>query len=182
MNFTLKTKKLESLVIAKRDIESLIRQNIIKKDRLYYTRDHSEPIIRDIDETIATAHKQLVEVKILIQEANSNEKDEKGNSINYYIYSLSALNSELAVLKDLEYKGETSIKAKAKKISETTDKFKSKLASVKEITKRSKDAAKRREEIEKEKLPIEAILTEFNNRVEREVKVFEVFDSFSTLK
>lgn len=187
MKFVEKLIKLESLINAKNDLEMLIKMNSVKKNNLLFTKDYDAEIIKDIDETIATVDEQLIEVKLCIQNANTNEVHEDGNSNNYYIYKLSSLNRRLANLRELEQKGEYNITAFAKDPPRGTTyphnkKIRDRLTTKKEIEKRNKEIANEIIDVEKSITEIKAKLSEFNKRVEVKVKVFDGFEGHKSLK
>lgn len=187
MKFAEKTIKLEKLIETKVDLEILIRMNIQKKNNLIFSKDFDAQKIKDIDETIATIDEQLIEVKLAIQQANTNEIHADGNTNNYYIYKLSALNRKLASLRELEQKGETNItlfdKVSTKgKFGNHNSKLRERLTTKKEIEKRLKEIAASIADLEKSITEIKAKLSDFNNRIEVKVKVFEGFEELKNLK
>lgn len=188
MKFAEKTLKLEKLIEAKVDLEILIRINIQKKYNLLFTKEYDVQKIKDIDETITTIDEQLVEVKLAIQQANTNNTHLDGNTNNYYIYKLSALNRKLASLRDLERKGENYIDLEEKvgekdtKRSNPSNKLNRKLASKRNIEKRLTEIKAEITETEKLIADIKTKLSDFNNRVEVKVKVLEGFEDLKNLK
>ena len=186
MKFTEKIIKLEKLIETKVDLEILIRRNIQKKEDLLFSKDFDVQKIKDIDETIATIDEQLVEVKLAIQQANTNDVHADGNTNNYYIYKLSALNRKLASLRDLERKGENNLllfdKVSVKgKFGNHNSKIRERLTTKKEIEKRLKEIAASIADLEKSITEIKTKLSEFNNRIEVKVKVFEGFEEIKNL-
>lgn len=187
MKFTEKTIKLEKLIEAKSDLEFSIRANILKKFNLFFSKDYDPKKISDIDETIATIDEQLVEVKLSIQQANTNEKHEDGHNNNYYIYKLSSLNRKLFALRELEDKGESNLFVVGKKIEKGTNfnhnsKIRDRLSSKKEIELRLKEVAEEIVKTEKAISEIKIKLSEFNNKIEVTIKVLEGFEEVKSLK
>ncbi len=183
MNFAEKTFKLEKLIDVKSGIEEFIKLKIDEKSKLLYSKEYSVDKDKDIDDTIATLDEQLVEVKLAIQIANTNEKHEDGNTNNYYIYLLSSLNRRLAMLRDLEKRGETHLFLFSKETTKGPNaahnkKIRERLTTKKEIEKRMKELANEVVKIETSISEIKPKLTEFNERVETKVKVFEGLEKF----
>ena len=183
MNFAEKTFKLEKLIDVKSGIEEFIKLKIDEKSKLLYSKEYSVDKELDIDDTIATLDDQLVEVKLAIQIANTNEKHEDGNSNNYYIYLLSSLNRKLATLRDLEKRGENHLFLFTKETtkgphSAHNKKIRDHLTTKKEMEKRMNELAKKITKIETSISEIKPKLTEFNERVETKVKVFEGLEKF----
>lgn len=187
MNFTDRTVKLEKLIEAKSDLEFTIRAKLIEKYNLFFSRDYEAAKIADIDETIATIDEQLVEVKLSIQQANTNEKHSDGNNNNFYIYKLSSLNRKLASLRELEDRGESNLLLVSKSLAKGksyhhNSKLRERLTTKKEIEKRLKELAKEIVEVEKAISEIKPKLAEFNRTHEVKVKVLEGFEELKSLK
>ena len=187
MKFAEKTIKLEKLIGAKADLETVIRMNIIKKNNLLFSKEYDVDKVKEIDDEITTIDEQLIEVKLSIQQANTNEQHEDGQTNNYYIYKLSSLNRKLASLREFEQKGEnnlllydkTSVKGK---FGNHNAKILERLTTKKEIEKRLKEIAASIADLEKSITEIKIKLSDFNNRVEVKVKVFEGFEGLKNLK
>lgn len=187
MNFTERTVKLEKLIEAKSDLEFSMRTKLIEKYNLFFSKDYEAAKIADIDETIATIDEQLVEIKLSIQQANTNEKHSDGNNNNYYIYKLSALNRKLASLRELDDKGEMNLQLVSKKLAKGksyhhNSKIRERLTTKKEIEKRLKELAQEIAEIQKPISEIKEKLAEFNRTHEVKVKVLEGFEELKNLK
>lgn len=187
MKFAEKTIKLGKLIGAKADLETVIRMNIIKKNNLLFSKEYDVDKVKEIDDEITTIDEQLIEVKLSIQQANTNEQHEDGQINNYYIYKLSSLNRKLAALREFEQKGEnnlllydkTSVKGK---FGNHNAKILERLTTKKEIEKRLKEIAASIADLEKSIADIKIKLSDFNNRVEVKVKVFEGFEGLKNLK
>lgn len=187
MKFAEKTIKLGKLIGAKADLETVIRMNIIKKNNLLFSKEYDVDKVKEIDDEITTIDEQLIEVKLSIQQANTNEQHEDGQINNYYIYKLSSLNRKLASLREFEQKGEnnlllydkTSVKGK---FGNHNAKILERLTTKKEIEKRLKEIAANIADLEKSIADIKIKLSDFNNRVEVKVKVFEGFEGLKNLK
>jgi hypothetical protein len=84
-----KTVTLTSLIKAKNDLELFIK--IDEMGRLKKLFDPTFDI-KDLNSKIESKEDQLIIIKEAIQEANTNSKDDDGNSLNHSIYLLSKYN------------------------------------------------------------------------------------------
>jgi hypothetical protein len=177
MKIETKKIKLDSLIIAKEDLETFIKIQLVKLSSNFFTKDYDDEKIQSIKDLVAAADEQLIEVKIVIQKANTNETHEDGNVNNHYIYKLSSLNRELSLLKELVRKYEA-IEAVVAVKTKDTSKYNKELASKKVITQRNKTIATRMEELDIEISDIKQILTNFNKATEVEIQVHEGFEKY----
>lgn len=95
-----KTVTLTNLIKAKNDLELFIKIDQIKRLKKLFDPTFD---ISDLNSKIEEKEDQLIIIKEAIQNANANNNDKEGRSINYSIYLLSKYNrlkSDLNTLKD----------------------------------------------------------------------------------
>jgi hypothetical protein len=99
-----KTVILANLIKVKNDLELYIKVDQMKRLKKLFDPTFD---IKDINSKIETKEDQLIIIKEAIQEANTNNKDKDGRSLNYTIYLLSKYNRFKSDLLGLQRKLET---------------------------------------------------------------------------
>jgi len=94
-----KTVTLSSLIKAKNDLELFIKIDEMKRLKKLFDPTFD---IKDLNSKIETKEDQLIIIKEAIQNANTNSKDDDGNSLNNSIYQLSKYNRFKANLLTLQ--------------------------------------------------------------------------------
>jgi hypothetical protein len=99
-----KTVTLTSLIKAKNDLELFIKIDQMKRLKKLFDPTFD---IKDLNSQIETKEDQLIIIKVAIQEANANNKDDDGQPINYSIYLLSKYNRAKSDLLTLQRRLDT---------------------------------------------------------------------------